>query len=76
MPVLNGRKYPYKHFERGDHVKSLDELVKQDFVFWHKQLLHKGWFLSWQLRMSYMCIGENGCIYYAIKKEEKKCPKN
>ena len=69
MPVLNGRHYQYKRFKKGDHILSLDELSKQDFVFWHDQLMHHGWFLSWQLRMTIMSIGEKGCIYYAIKEE-------
>lgn len=76
MPVLNGKKYPYKRFVRGNHITSLDELSKQEFVFWHDALMHKGWFLSWQLRMVLLCIGENGCIYYAVKKEEKECLTN
>lgn len=67
MPVLNGKKYPYKNFHRGNHIVSLDELAKQDFVFWHDQLIPHGWFLSWQFRMITLAIGENGCIYYAIK---------
>lgn len=75
MPVLNGRHYPYKRFRKGGHVLSLDELARQEFVFWHDRLTHHGWFLSWQLRMTIMAIGEKGCIYYAIK-EETKCLKN
>lgn len=71
MPVLNGRWYPYKRFRRGGHILSLDELARQEFVFWNDVLTHKGWFLSWQFRMAQNAIGENGCIYYAIKEEGK-----
>lgn len=69
MPVLNGRCYPYKRFQRGGHILSLDELARQEFVFWNDTLTHNGWFLSWKIRMAQNAIGENGCIYYAIKKE-------
>lgn len=70
MPVLNGRIYPYKHFRRGEHITSICELSQQEFVFFKHTLTHKGWFLSWSLRMVLMCIGENGCIYYAERTEE------
>lgn len=58
-----------RKYRKGGHILSLDELVKQDFVYWHDKIHPRGWFLSWQLRMTARAIGENGCIYYAIKEE-------
>lgn len=63
-PLRYKRKY-----HKGGHILSLDELVKQDFVYWHDKIQPRGWFLSWQFRMAVDNIGENGCIFYAIKEE-------
>ncbi|MBQ4121637.1 MAG: hypothetical protein IJD35_06450 [Clostridia bacterium] len=58
-----------RKYRKGGHILSLDELVKQDFVYWHDKIHPRGWFLSWQFRMAADNIGENGCIFYAIKEE-------
>ena len=62
---------PYQRkYERGEHILSLDELSKQEFVYWRDRITPRGWFLSWQFRMALNAIGPNGCIYYAIRKEK------
>lgn len=67
---LEERPSQYKRkYRKGGHILSLDELVRQDFVYWHDKIHPRGWFLSWQLRMTAQAIGENGCIYYAIKED-------
>lgn len=53
-------------YRRGPHICSLDELVRQDMVFWVDKPTHKGWFISWQLRMAANSIGKNGAIFYAM----------
>lgn len=60
-----------KKYRRGGHILSLDELARQEFVYWHDKITHRGWFLSWQFRMAAHAVGETGCIFYAIKIEEE-----
>ena len=42
---MNKRKY-----KPGDYIISLDDLMKQEFIYCAGKLVHKGWFGSWQLR--------------------------
>lgn len=60
-----------RKYKKGDRVTSIDELLKQEFVYWNNKITHKGWFGSWQLRMTANAI-KNGSIYKAIKKESEE----
>ena len=60
----------YKNYKIGKPITSLDELAKQEFMFFFGTLYHKGWFMSWQMRHIYMWL-KNGQIKYAIKVEDK-----
>lgn len=55
-----------RKYRRGPKILSLDELVRQDVVFWCEKPTNKGWFLSWQLRMTANSIGPKGVIFYAM----------
>lgn len=55
-------------FVKGPPIKSLDELMRQQFIFNYHKLLHAGWFSNWQLKWAKIGI-EQGHIYYAIEKE-------
>lgn len=57
---------PKKKYHKGGHILSLDELARQEFVYWHDKITHRGWFQNWSFRMAAGCIGEKGCIFYAI----------
>ncbi len=59
-------------FHKGGHILSMDEFVKQEFVFLNDKITHRGWFMSWQIRMVYSMLGENGHIYYAVKDAKDK----
>jgi len=61
-----------RKYRKGERITSLDELVKQDFIYWRDKVVHQGWFMSWQLRMVHRCVGEKGVIYYAIRVGEEK----
>ena len=37
-------------FKPGDPITTLDELAKQEFIYCHHKVYHKGWFWSWSLR--------------------------
>lgn len=54
-----------------EKVNSLDELMEQDFVILHNQVINKGWFQNWPLHLasSYVRHGE---IYVASNVEEEK----
>jgi hypothetical protein len=55
-----------KTFKKGLKITNLDVISKQDFIYWHEKVYHKGWFLSWQTRFLLKQI-QLGLIYYAIK---------
>lgn len=58
-----------RKFRKGGHILSLDELARQDFVYWMDKIQPRCWFMSWQFRMAKNAIGERGVIFYAIKED-------
>ena len=62
----NMRKRKYR---KGNPVTSVNELLDQEFVYWHDKIYAKGWFLSWPLRMAWKAV-EQGEIYKAERKGE------
>lgn len=58
---MSRRKY-YK----GEMITSLDELAKQNLVYFRDKITHRGWFCAWQLSLITRYI-ENGDLYYAEK---------
>ena len=56
-------KYQRK-YRKGDKITSLDELVKQEFVYFFDKITHCEWFKSWQFRLAQRYI-ERGLLYYA-----------
>lgn len=63
---MSRRKY-YK----GEMITSLDELAKQELVYFRDKITHCGWFGAWQLRLITRYI-EDGYIYYAERIGDKK----
>lgn len=57
-----------KKYRKGDRITSLNELVKQEFVYLGNKIYHNGWFMSWSCRPALNYI-ERGRLYYAIKEE-------
>lgn len=55
-----------RKWRRGPKILSLDELVRQEVVFWNNKPQPHGWFMSWQFRMAAQAIGRNGVIFYAM----------
>ena len=51
-----------RKYTKGEKITSLDELVQQEFVYWHDKITHQGWVTSWQLRMACLAI-QNGVIF-------------
>ena len=59
------KKY-IKKYQKGSVITSLDELAKQEFVFFYDKITHNGWFGSWQFSLARRYI-ERGCLFYAIR---------
>lgn len=57
-----------RKYQKGEPIKSLDELQKQDFIYFVDKITHCGWFRSWQIKLAILYI-ERGYLYYAIRKD-------
>ena len=55
-----------RKYRKGNPITSLDELSKQEFIYFHDKITHRGWFMSWQFSMAGRLL-ERGCLYYAEK---------
>ena len=65
-----------RKYAKGEKITSLDELARQEFVYFQDKITHCGWFLSWQFRMAKSFI-DRGFLYYAKKpKIERKIGRN
>lgn len=53
-------------YREGDKITSFDELVRQEFIYDRGKLVHHGWFMSWQIRMTMIAM-QRGVLRYAIK---------
>ena len=61
---------PYKRkYRKGEPITSLDELAKQEFIYFFDKITHRGWFMSWQFSLAERYI-KRGMLFYAIKNEE------
>jgi hypothetical protein len=58
-----------RKFVKGDPITSLDELVKQEWIYVFDKITHNGWFMNWQFRMAKTYM-ERGYLFYARKNEE------
>ena len=60
-----------RKYRKGERITSLDELSKQEFVYFFDKITHKGWFRSWQIQLAIRYI-DRGWLYYAVKVGETK----
>ena len=60
-----------RKYRKGAKITSLDELAKQEFVYFFDKITHNGWFMSWRFRFAHNTI-ERGRVYYAEKITEDK----
>jgi hypothetical protein len=60
-----------KNYEPGEKIRSLDELIDSEFVFFHNKLYHNGWFMSWPIR-SCMNLMDRGVLRIAVRKASRK----
>lgn len=57
-----------RKYRKGAKITSLDELAKQEFIYFHDKITHTGWFMPWQFRLADRYI-QRGTLYYAEKIE-------
>lgn len=60
-----------RKYRPGPKITSLNELMEQDFVYWHGKITHHSWFCNWQLRMTDQAI-KCGVLRQAIKIESEE----
>jgi hypothetical protein len=59
-----------RKYKPGEVITDINEVLKQDFIYHHHKIYHKGWFLSWSV---YYLLGQLqlGRLRYAIKNVEE-----
>lgn len=60
-----------RKYRKGERITSLDELSKQEFVYFFNKITHCGWFMSWQFRLAKRYI-DQGWLYYAEKAGDER----
>ena len=58
-----------RKYRKGEKITSLDELVKQEFIYFFDKITHNGWFMFWQFRMTKRFL-DRGFLYYAERIKE------
>ncbi len=53
----------------GERIRSVEELLHEDFVYWGDKITPRGWFLNWNLGMTKKVL-DSGMIRFAVRKEE------
>lgn len=59
-----------RKYQKGEPITSLDELSRQEFIYFYHKITHRGWFMSWQFSMAQRLI-ERGALYKAEKVDNK-----
>lgn len=57
-------------YRKGEKITSLDELAKQEFIYFRDYITHRGWFTNWQFTLVNSYI-ERGFLYYAVENTER-----
>lgn len=55
-------------YRKGGKILSLDELARQECVYFYDKITHRSWFNNWQLGWVRAHL-EFGHLYYAIRRE-------
>lgn len=53
-------------YKKGSRITCIEELVKQDVVFFRDKVLHRSFFQSWQIHYAIVQI-EKGVLFRAEK---------
>ena len=67
-PVRGGADRGRAKYRRGRPVRSIGELVRQDFVYFANCVrpVHRGWFSSWPIRLAVSLI-ERRMLFRAVR---------
>lgn len=60
-----------RKYQKGEPIRSLDELYAQDFVYWRDKITPHGWVAGWQIQMAVSALN-GGVICRAIKIQEEQ----
>lgn len=55
-------------YRKGGNIRSVDETLKQEFIYHINKVYHHGWFASWQARFLKEEV-ERGRIFYVIRED-------
>ena len=50
---------PNSKYRPGGLITSVAQLANAEFIYFNNKLLHRGWFMSWQLRFAQRMVEEN-----------------
>ena len=50
---------PESKYRPGGLITSVDQLAREEFIYFNNKLMHRGWFMSWQLRFAQRMVEEN-----------------
>ena len=59
-----------RKYKKGKQITSLNEVMEQKFIYHGDQILHWGWFGSWQLHYAHTLLTK-GCLYRAEKVDDE-----
>lgn len=59
-----------RKFKMGNKIVSLDEMARQEHIYFHEKIYHCGWFGSWRFRWVAQQI-QRGAFRYAIREGEQ-----
>ena len=59
-----------RKYKKGKQITSLNELMEQKFIYHDNQVLHWGWFGSWQIRFAHIQM-TSGRLYRAEKVDDE-----
>ena len=54
---------------KGERIQSLDELIRQEFIYFNHKVYHRGWVMGWKLKWVVDMIGR-GLLFIATRKQE------
>lgn len=60
-----------RKYRPGGRISSMDELIKQEFIYCNGKILHNSWVKSWPVRLASSYI-EWGSLRYAVKNETEE----
>jgi hypothetical protein len=59
-----------RKYRKGEKITLLDELAKQNFIYFHDKITHSGWACAWQISLAKRYI-DNGWLFYAERSDNE-----